>query len=219
MKGIIYAIKSKQTDNIYIGSTLNTIKERMKNHRGDYNKYKLGTHRYMTSFKLLEYDDYYYEIIKELEVNDKKELHKKEGEYQLNTNNCINKLIAGRTTKEYLCIEENKEKRKQQRKIYEEINKEKRKQQRKIYEEINKEKIKQQRKIYEEINKEELKKKREENKEHNNNISKQYYNTIKDTLLEKRKEKMTCECGSICRKADISTHYKSKKHINFMNKI
>jgi hypothetical protein len=202
MKGIIYAIKSKQTDNIYIGSTLNTIKERMKNHRGDYNKYKLGTHRYMTSFKLLEYDDYYYEIIEELDINDKKELHKKEGEYQLNTNNCINKLIAGRTTKEYLCIEENKEKRKQQRKIYEEI---------------NKETIKQQQKIYNENHREELKKKREENKEHNNNISKQYYNIIKDTLLEKRKEKMTCECGVTCRKADISTHYKSKKHINFCN--
>jgi len=31
------------------------------------------------------------------------------------------------------------------------------------------------------------------------------------------KEKMTCDCGSIFRKADKSKHVKTLKHINFIN--
>ena len=34
---------------------------------------------------------------------------------------------------------------------------------------------------------------------------------------EKRKVKITCECGSVCRKYEIRRHEKSKKHIDFIN--
>ena len=42
------------------------------------------------------------------------------------------------------------------------------------------------------------------------------YNANKTETNEKRKEKMTCECGCIVRKADISRHIQSIKHQNLM---
>jgi len=46
---------------------------------------------------------------------------------------------------------------------------------------------------------------------------KEYYNKNKEIICEKIKVKVTCECGSICRKDGITEHKKSKKHINFIN--
>jgi len=49
---------------------------------------------------------------------------------------------------------------------------------------------------------------------------KEYYEENKEQILEKQKEynkeKITCECGSICRQGDISHHKKTKKHIDFI---
>jgi len=42
------------------------------------------------------------------------------------------------------------------------------------------------------------------------------YNANKTNINEKRKEKMTCECGCIVRKADITKHIKTMKHHNLM---
>tara|TARA_R110000751_G_scaffold247513_1_gene347318 strand:- start:44 stop:565 length:522 start_codon:yes stop_codon:yes gene_type:complete len=48
-----------------------------------------------------------------------------------------------------------------------------------------------------------------------------YHNDEKWKLnkLEKRRGKITCGCGSIIAKVNISTHRKTKKHINFINTI
>ena len=45
----------------------------------------------------------------------------------------------------------------------------------------------------------------------------EYHIKNKEIILEKKKEKVTCECGSICRKDGITEHKKSKKHIDFIN--
>jgi len=42
-----------------------------------------------------------------------------------------------------------------------------------------------------------------------------YYLENKASILEKQKEKITCECGSIFRKCDIAKHKRSKKHLNY----
>ena len=39
------------------------------------------------------------------------------------------------------------------------------------------------------------------------------------TKLEKQKEKITCECGTILAKGNLPHHKKTKKHINLMNII
>ena len=41
---------------------------------------------------------------------------------------------------------------------------------------------------------------------------KEKYNREKETICEERKEKMTCDCGSIVRKVDITRHYRTLKH-------
>jgi hypothetical protein len=71
----------------------------------------------------------------------------------------------------------------------------------KIYYETHKEEILENSKIYYETHKEEKKIK---------------YKNKKNELLEKRKEKYTCECDSICRKSDKARHEKTKKHQIFI---
>ena len=45
---------------------------------------------------------------------------------------------------------------------------------------------------------------------------KQNYNENRDKILEQKKQKMTCECGCVVNKGDISTHRKTKKHIDLL---
>jgi hypothetical protein len=46
---------------------------------------------------------------------------------------------------------------------------------------------------------------------------KEWYIDSREQLLEQRKIKIECECGSVVRKSDISTHRKSIKHQNYIN--
>lgn len=46
---------------------------------------------------------------------------------------------------------------------------------------------------------------------------KEYYHNNKEQIAEKNKEQIMCECGSSIRKKELFRHYKSKKHINFIN--
>jgi hypothetical protein len=52
-------------------------------------------------------------------------------------------------------------------------------------------------------------------KEYLKEYKKDYWIEKCDEIIEKRKKKMICECGSIVRICDISTHRKTKKHRNF----
>tara|TARA_R110002012_G_scaffold2722_1_gene12903 strand:- start:223 stop:732 length:510 start_codon:yes stop_codon:yes gene_type:complete len=55
------------------------------------------------------------------------------------------------------------------------------------------------------------------NKEKFQKKNKKHYEANKDIIIEKRKIKITCECGSHIRKSDFVKHCKSKKHQNFIN--
>lgn len=105
-KGKIYTIRSHQTDEIYIGSTTVTLSQRLAKHKNQFKCWKNGTTHYVTSFKLLEYGDAYIELLCNYPCNDRNELNKKEGEY-IRSMDCVNKVIPGRTKKEY--HEKNKE--------------------------------------------------------------------------------------------------------------
>ena len=74
------------------------------------------------------------------------ELKKRKGEH-IKNNECVNKLVAGRTPKEY--YEDNKDKIKEHEKEYREQNKNKLKEKKKKeYQEANKDKIKEYKKEY-----------------------------------------------------------------------
>ena len=83
---------------------------------------------------------------------------------------------------------------------------EERKEQLKEYRENNKDKILKYSKEYKEQNKDKLLEQQKEYRENN-----------KDKLLIQQKERITCECGIICNKSNLSIHKKSKKHLNAIN--
>ena len=57
---------------------------------------------------------------------------------------------------------------------------------------------------------------REENKEKLSNKIKEYQKKNKEIISQKRSEIITCECGCQTSRRNISTHRKSKKHLNLM---
>lgn len=190
--GKIYAIRSHQTDKIYIGSTVDTLSRRMTGHRSNYKQYRNKNNKYsfISSFNILEFDDAYIELLENCSCNSKEELLKREGELIRKTT-CVNKNIPDRTQKEW--YQDNKEKLNEYRKI-------------------NKEKIAIRRKKYREDNKEQIQKYREDNKEQ----KQKYYQSNKEKIAIKKKEKIKCECGIEIQKNSIYKHIKSKKHIQKM---
>ena len=124
--GYTYAVRSYQTDDIYIGSTLGTLRQRLYKHKNDLKRYNNGKYDYVTSFEIVKYDDAFIEMIDKYENVNKIELRKYEGETIRNTK-CVNKRIEGRTQKEYHT--ENKDKRNGQSKKYYAENKDKLKEQ------------------------------------------------------------------------------------------
>jgi hypothetical protein len=92
--GQIYAIRSHQTDLIYIGSTTQPLHKRFYEH----NRSK----KTVSSKEIMKYEDAYIELIEDFPCNSKKELNRREGHHIRNTENCVNKCVAGRTKKEWI---------------------------------------------------------------------------------------------------------------------
>lgn len=111
----------------YYGSTVNRLCERLASHKRDYNYLKEGKRTWMSNSKLLfEAVDDINEVKIYLEekypCNTKEELTGREG-WWIKNNECTNKCIAGRTSKEY--YEDNKNKILTRVKKYRENNKDK----------------------------------------------------------------------------------------------
>lgn len=97
----IYAIRSHQTEEIYIGSTTQTLSRRMAGHRTAYKRFTEGkTTAFYTSFKILSDVDAYVELLEEFPCVNRIELNKREGEL-IRSMDCVNKNIAGRSQKQY----------------------------------------------------------------------------------------------------------------------
>ena len=173
--GKIYTIRSYQTDDIYIGSTTQTLTKRLSKHKGDFKRWKKGTYHYVTSYELIKYNDVYIELLELCPCDTKMELCRREGEL-IRSMDCVNRCVAGRTRKEYL--DDNKEKIKE-------------------YVEANKEKINEYHKEYDKIY-------RHKNKEKNK---------------ERMNEKFICDCGGDYTYANKSKHFKTKKHLKFVNQV
>ena len=95
--GKIYAIRSSKTKDVHIGSTTKSLEERLAGHRSSHAKWKAGDflnksgkQRYLSSFKLLNYDDHYIELVEEYQCDNQSNLLCREGEVIFNTDSCIN---------------------------------------------------------------------------------------------------------------------------------
>lgn len=102
MKGYIYKITNENGDLNYYGSTKQTINRRLNEHLHRYKKYVEGNYNFVSSFDIVKdgRDKIKIEIIEEIDYEDKVELHQKERYYILN-NECINRRIPLRNSREY----------------------------------------------------------------------------------------------------------------------
>ena len=208
-RGFTYYIKDKiNKDLVYYGSSeMPTVEDRMKIHLNNFNRWKKNNDNgYCSSFKVLEKDNYEYDTIEIVWYHTKYDLRQHE-RLLIEGQVCVNMAIPNRTGKEWYV--DNKENKKQ----YWIDNKEKFKERRKQYRVDNKEKIKEKDKQYYVDNKEKKKQYHIDNKEKRNERSKQYYIDNR----EKLKQKITCECGCLVTKVNISTHRKTKKHLKLIS--
>ena len=128
-KGKIYKLWTPQGNEIYIGSTTQSLAVRKAEHK---------RHQDSCSRILFQkYDDVRIELIEEFPCKNKMELDRREGEH-IRNNDCVNKRIEGRTKAEYR--EDNKEHIREKQKEYRENNKEKIREKKKEYREKNKKK-------------------------------------------------------------------------------
>ena len=89
--GKIYQIVCLTTGELYIGSTtLKTLAERLSGHKRDFKQWKNGKGHYLTSFIILEKNNYQIELVEAFPCNSKDELNTKEAHYIKNTV-CVNK--------------------------------------------------------------------------------------------------------------------------------
>lgn len=100
--GKIYALKSYETDKVYIGSTTLTLQQRFSNHKSSYELYKKQKVAYLTSYEILKFEDCYITLLEGFPSLTRNDLAKREGHYQeLYKDTIVNKNRSGRTIKEY----------------------------------------------------------------------------------------------------------------------
>ena len=223
-KSVIYKIEHMdKPELVYVGSTTDFTKRKYQhkytcnnsNHKQyNYKIYQLiRAHGNWESFKIM--------IICKFPCNSKIELVIQEEKYRKELQAPLNSCSAYNTIEDVL----------NKRKEYREANKEKYKE----YREINKEQIKEQKKNYYIINSDKKKEYYENNKENNKETRHEqqkqyreankekikekkidYYENNKEKILARKKEKVTCICGSIFRIGDKSAHEKTTKHCQFI---
>jgi len=186
--GIIYLIKHKTCDdkNVYVGSTIN-FKKRINKHRHDCNNEKNKDYNINLYQYIRENGGFNMFVIIILEC------YVCNFKYELyDREDDYIKMYPNNLNSQraYLTGRESKEKIREIKKKYYIDNKEK----------IN----------------ENFKKYYDKNKEKISKRSNEYYQNNKDIINEQRKEKITCECGSIVRKGLIARHRKSLKHIAYI---
>jgi hypothetical protein len=192
--GKIYKIVCNKTGLIYVGSTCEpTLARRLAKHVGNYKEFVNGTNHFITSFKIIENNDYDIVLIEDCPCETKDHLHKRERFY-IESIECVNKMIPTRTREEY-------------RQTYV-INPISRKATRDKYYKKLCQKREEEKKKYEETHTEEIKQKQ---------LEKEKLVIIKnEQIRQKRKEKIHCICGVITTYGDKSTHCKSQRHQNYI---
>lgn len=167
--GKIYKILSLNTGRVYYGSTTKKyLTSRFATHRCNYNN---GLHH--SSAEIFKDGNPKIYLVESWPCNNKNELTSREGWYIMN-NECVNKVIPGRSNKESMRISHIK-------------NKEKDNLNTKNWRKHNKEHIRQYNIKYSKINK------------------------------ERRKQVLLCDCQALVSRYNMTHHYKTKKHLSYMN--
>tara|TARA_R110000851_G_scaffold147848_1_gene287922 strand:+ start:28 stop:663 length:636 start_codon:yes stop_codon:yes gene_type:complete len=193
-KSKIYKLVLDHTDQIYIGSTIQKLSQRLTKHVSDFRKGK----NKCTSKKLFELGKVKIILIENCPCDSKEELHKRERHY-IETMVCVNKYIPGRTDAEY--YQDKKEHYQKKSKEYKLKNNDKIKEYKKEYRLKNNDKIKESKKEHYHKNIDKIKEKQKEYRLKNK---------------ERSKVRTICDCGLDVAKDHISRHKRTKKHMDIM---
>ena len=96
--GKIYKIVDNTNGNVYIGSTCQTLKNRLSHHKSNYKAYLKGLYSNITSFDIIKNDNYKIELLENCNTKTKQELFERE-KYYIQNNSCVNKIIPSGTQK------------------------------------------------------------------------------------------------------------------------
>ncbi len=199
----IYKIIDNAYTKTYYGSTIQTLAERMASHRRTHRYGNYGTTA-SEIFKEFGLDNCKIELVESVKCENQDELRKIEGKY-IKENDCVNKIIAGRSKKEYDI--DNHDKILIQRKEYRKRNPELHKKISKLYYESHKEQHIAYQKQYISQNKDKIKERTQRYKENN-----------RELIRTKQRERIICECGLEYSRANKNKHYESKLHHENMEK-
>jgi hypothetical protein len=175
-KGKIYKLYSPSKNLVYYGSTIQSLSQRLGEHISHCKTYNNDNNKaYCSSYLIIDCEDYKIELLEEYPCNNKSQLNKKEGEY-IKENECVNKVIAGRTDKEWRS-DNKKDLAEAQKKWYQE-HKEEQKKYKEEYNIKNADKVKEYQKQYNQTEKrkesEKLRYQNEERKQYKRNYMKEY---------------------------------------------
>lgn len=205
----IYQINNTINDEVYVGSTTNTLEQRLTQHRHRVSKECFLHLPLYSLMRELGTDKFYIELVEDYPCTSRLDQRVREG-YYIRERGTLNQRIAGRDKSEYR--HENIDRIKETRLEY-----------RKNNADILKEKWKQ----YYKENRAKILQRGSEYRNNNPDRSKDYYQTNRDNLLEQKAEyyfknkelisskaavKVECEkCGCMIRRSDIAKHQKTKK--------
>jgi hypothetical protein len=216
LKGKIYKIVNFNNDKIYIGSTCEaTLARRLTCHVSKYKSFLNGKEGiYLTSFEILKEENYDIQLIENYPCETKDELHAREG-YYIKTLDCVNKIVAGRCYKDY--CEDNKIKLQERSRQYYKENNEKICKVTRQYKIDNQDKVKKRAKQYRIKNDDKIKQYWIDNKDKFKQNRKDYYEENKEEIIQRQMVKINCECGITYTHGHKSRHFKTIKHLNYIN--
>jgi hypothetical protein len=222
--GKIYKITDVAYTESYVGSTVQPLCNRMAEHRRHYKQYKDGkSGKCMTSYLLFDkygVENCKIELIEVYPCQNKTELEKREG-YHIKHEDCMNKLVAGRSRQEH--YNDCKEIILKQRKKYYDDNQEKIRESHKSYYANNTEKLKQSMNQYNEAHKEQQSKRKTEriecdichnlysrtNLQHHKKSAHDEDTTYRDQISATKREKLPCiHCKKLIARHYMSDHIK-----------
>lgn len=158
--GRVYRIWNDVDDKEYVGSTFQSLCERMRDHRGEINT-KHKAHRLIyTHMRDLGTEHFRIELVEECMVNSREELLRLEGHYIRKFGAKLNKVIAGRTHDEYRV--ENRDKKRDTDKRYYQANKVTMSEKNKEYRTQHADNIREQKREYRKVNHDQIVQKKKE---------------------------------------------------------
>ena len=220
--GKVYKITDNAYTKCYVGSTCESLSQRMARHRKEYRNYLKGCKYFITSFNIFNefgIDNCKIELLENCPCDTVEELRKREGHYKQSLD-CVNKQTPGRTQAEYR--EQNREQINQQKRDHYWKNKDAISESKKhkytcacgsvvgIGGKAEHERSKKHQRFLGNICEEE-----EEEKQRRERKKQQTYHE----KLERNKVKYTCCCGSTLRRGDKASHEKTIKHLQYLQSI